>query len=397
VQVIRKNLRVKRGDVVTLTPYADILYCRKVYILPLDDTIKNVPVSSLFDNYLKPYFQEAYRPIRIGDFFTVDYSGNRMISTEDDMPSVEFKVVDMEGGNPYGIVAPETEIHTEGEPIKRSDVERFCDTCYEDIGGYNSQMTQIRDIVETLLKHPKLFETLGVKPPRGFLLTGPSGCGKTLIAKAVANETGAFFFLIDGPELISELAGRSEGNLRKAFEEANKNPPAIIFIDEIDSIAQTRDKSHGEVEKRIVSQLSILLDGFLNHPNTVVIGATNRPHVIDPALRRFGRFDLEIEVGLPDEHDRLEIFRVHSRYMKLSDDIDRSNIAKDTDGFTGADIAALCTEAAFQCFREKKHLLEGDELDEDFLTSIIITQAHFEGAIATLKTRLAKRKGGSVV
>ena len=209
-------------------------------------------------------------------------------------------------------------------------------------------MAQIREMIELPLRHPTLFKTLGVKPPRGVLLYGPPGSGKTLIAKAVANETGAFFFLINGPEIMSKMAGESESNLRKAFEEAEKNAPAIIFMDEIDSIAPKRDKTNGEVERRIVSQLLTLMDGLKGRSNVVVIGATNRPNTIDPALRRFGRFDREIDIGCPDENGRLEIFRIHTRNMKLDDSVDPEMIAKDTHGFVGADIAALCTEAAMQ-------------------------------------------------
>lgn len=204
-------------------------------------------------------------------------------------------------------------------------------------------MAQIREMIELPLRHPQLFKTLGVKPPRGVLLYGPPGSGKTLIARAVANETGAFFFLINGPEIMSKMAGESESNLRKAFEEAEKNAPAIIFIDEIDSIAPKRDKANGEVERRIVSQLLTLMDGLKQRASVVVIGATNRPNTMDPALRRFGRFDREIDIGLPDENGRLEIMRIHTRNMKLADDVDAEAIAKETHGFVGADMAALCT------------------------------------------------------
>merc|ERR1719498_1754826 len=188
-------------------------------------------------------------------------------------------------------------------------------------------------MIELPLRHPTLFKTLGVKPPKGVLLFGPPGSGKTLIARAVANETGAFFFLINGPEIMSKMAGESESNLRKAFEEAEKNAPAIIFMDEIDSIAPKRDKTNGEVERRIVSQLLTLMDGLKGRANVIVIGATNRPNTIDPALRRFGRFDREIDIGCPDENGRLEIFRIHTRNMKLDEDVDPTAIAKETHGF----------------------------------------------------------------
>lgn len=366
-------MRVRLGDVVTITAKEDVPYCKKVHILPMDDTIEGVS-GNLFDAYLKPYFLEAYRPLRQGDLFLV-----RMA-----MHPVEFKVVEMDP-SPYGVCAPDTAIHCEGEPVKREDEERADDVGYDDIGGCRRQMAQIREMIELPLRHPTLFKTLGVKPPRGVLLFGPPGSGKTLIARAVANETGAFFFLINGPEIMSKMAGESESNLRKAFEEAEKNAPAIIFIDEIDSIAPKRDKTNGEVEKRIVSQLLTLMDGLKGRSQTVVIGATNRPNSMDPALRRFGRFDREIDIGVPDENGRLEIFRIHTRNMKLDEDVDPEAIAKETHGFVGADMAALCTEAAMQCIREKMDLIDIEEetIDAELLASMAVTQEHFKFALGT--------------
>ena len=341
--------------------------------MPLDDTIEGVS-GNLFDVYLKPYFLEAYRPLRKGDLFLVRAA----------MHPVEFKVVEMDPA-PYGVCAPDTEIHCEGEPVKREDEEGKDDIGYDDIGGCRRQMAQIREMIELPLRHPTLFKTLGVKPPRGVLLFGPPGSGKTLIAKAVANETGAFFFLINGPEIMSKMAGESEANLRKAFEEAEKNAPSIIFIDEIDSIAPKRDKANGEVEKRIVAMLLTLMDGMKGRSNVVVIGATNRPNAMDAALRRFGRFDREIDIGVPDENGRLEVFRIHTRNMKLDDDVDPEQIAKETHGFVGADMAALCTEAAMQCIREKMDLIDIEEetIDAELLASMAVTQEHFKFALGT--------------
>merc|ERR1712226_872142 len=224
---------------------------------------------------------------------------------------------------------------------------------------------------------------IGVKPPRGILLYGPPGSGKTLIARAVANETGAFFFLINGPEIMSKMAGESESNLRKAFEEAEKNAPAIIFIDEIDSIAPKRDKSNGEVEKRIVSQLLTLMDGMKGRGQVVVIGATNRPNSIEGALRRFGRFDRELDIGVPDDNGRLEILRIHTKNMKLAPDVKLQNIAANAHGFVGADLAQLCTEAALTCIREKMDLIDLDEetIDAEILDSMAVTQEHFTSAM----------------
>ncbi len=238
-------------------------------------------------------------------------------------------------------------------------------------------------MIELPLRHPQLFKTLGVKPPRGVLLFGPPGSGKTLIARAIANETGAFFFLINGPEIMSKMAGEAEGNLRKAFEEAEKNAPAIIFIDEIDSIAPKRDKTHGEVEKRVVSQLLTLMDGLKGRGQTVIIGATNRPNTIDQALRRFGRFDREIDIGVPDEVGRMEVLRIHTRNMKLAEDVNLPAIAKETHGFVGADLAQLCTESALQCIREKMDIIdiEDDTIDAEILDAMAVTDDHFRFAL----------------
>jgi transitional endoplasmic reticulum ATPase len=246
-------------------------------------------------------------------------------------------------------------------------------------------MAQIRELVELPLRHPQLFKSIGIKPPRGILMFGPPGTGKTLMARAVANETGAFFFLINGPEIMSKMAGESESNLRKAFEEAEKNSPAIIFIDEIDSIAPKREKTNGEVERRVVSQLLTLMDGLKARSNVVVMAATNRPNSIDPALRRFGRFDREVDIGIPDPTGRLEILRIHTKNMKLGDDVDLEQIAADTHGYVGSDIASLCSEAAMQQIREKMDLIDLDEdtIDAEVLDSLGVTMDNFRFALGT--------------
>jgi len=229
----------------------------------------------------------------------------------------------------------------------------------------------------------QLFKAIGVKPPRGILLYGPPGTGKTLMARAVANETGAFFFLINGPEIMSKLAGESESNLRKAFEEAEKNSPAIIFIDEIDSIAPKREKTHGEVERRIVSQLLTLMDGLKQRSHVIVMAATNRPNSIDAALRRFGRFDREVDIVIPDAVGRLEILRIHTKNMKLAEDLDLDQVAAETHGHVGADLAALCSEAALQQIREKMDLidLEDETIDAEVLDSLAVTMEDFRYAM----------------
>jgi transitional endoplasmic reticulum ATPase len=247
-------------------------------------------------------------------------------------------------------------------------------------------MAKIREMIELPLRHPALFKTLGVKPPRGVLLFGPPGTGKTLIARAIANESGAFFFILNGPEIMSKMAGEAEANLRKAFEECEKNAPAIIFIDELDSIAPNREKSQGEVEKRVVSQMLTLMDGLKGRKEVIVIGATNRPNVIDPALRRCGRFDREIDIGVPDENGRLEILNIHTKKMKLGPDVDKLAVAKETHGCVGADLASLCQEAAMQCVREKMDVIDLDEdtIDAEVLESMFVTNEHF--AFATKQT-----------
>lgn len=289
--------------------------------------------------------------------------------------------------------------------MKREDEEaNLSEVGYDDIGGCRKQMAQIRELVELPLRHPQLFKSIGIKPPRGILMYGPPGTGKTLMARAVANETGAFFFLINGPEIMSKMAGESESNLRKAFEEAEKNSPAIIFIDEIDSIAPKREKvcissmprflrssnsflvqTNGEVERRVVSQLLTLMDGLKARSNVVVMAATNRPNSIDPALRRFGRFDREIDIGIPDPTGRLEILRIHTKNMKLADDVDLEQIAADTHGYVGSDLASLCSEAAMQQIREKMDLIDLDEdtIDAEVLDSLGVTMENFRFALGT--------------
>ncbi|XP_036387812.1 zgc:136908 [Megalops cyprinoides] len=372
-RVTRNNLRVRLGDVVSIQACPDVKYGKRIHVLPIDDTIQGL-TGNLFEVFLKPYFLEAYRPVHKGDIFLV----------RGGMRAVEFKVVETDP-TPHCIVAPDTIIHCEGEPIKREDEEESLnDIGYDDIGGCRKQLAQIKEMVELPLRHPGLFKAIGVKPPRGILLYGPPGTGKTLVARAVANETGAFFFLINGPEIMSKLAGESESNLRKAFEEAEKNAPAIIFIDELDAIAPKREKTHGEVERRIVSQLLTLMDGLKQRAHVIVMAATNRPNSVDPALRRFGRFDREIDIGIPDSTGRLEILQIHTKNMKLADDVDLERIAMETHGHVGADLAALCSEGALQAIRKKMTLidLEDETIDADLLNSLAVTMDDFRWALS---------------
>ena len=372
-KVVRNNLRVRFGDIVQVHPCTDIPNGNRVHILPLDDTIEGV-TGNLTQTFLVPYFKDCYRPVKKGDTFLV----------RGGFKAVEFKVVETDPGD-FCIVAPNTMLFDEGEPVKREEEEKLDGVGYDDIGGCRKQMALIREMIELPLRHPQLFKTLGVKPPKGVLLYGPPGSGKTLIARAIANETGAFFFLLNGPEIMSKMAGQAEENLRKAFTEAEANQPAIIFIDEIDSIAPNREKTNGEVERRVVAQLLTLMDGVKGRGQVVCIGATNRPNSIDPALRRFGRFDREIDIGVPDEVGRMEILRIHTKNMKLSDDVDLSYVAKDSHGFVGSDLAALCSEAALQCIREKMDIIDIDDdtIDAEVLDALCVTNDHFKFAQGT--------------
>ena len=370
-KVIRRNLRVRLGDIVSVHPCPDIPNGNRVHILPIDDTIEGI-TGNLTQTYLIPYFKDCYRPVRKNDTFLV----------RGGFKAVEFKVVEVDPGE-YCIVSPNTMLFDEGEPVSIEDEEQADGVGYDDIGGCRKQMASIREMIELPLRHPQLFKTLGVKPPRGVLLFGPPGSGKTLIARAIANETGAFFFLLNGPEIMSKMAGEAEANLRKAFEEAEKNSPAIIFIDELDSIAPKREKTSGEVEKRVVSQLLTLMDGLKGRGHVIVIAATNRPNSLDPALRRFGRFDREIDIGVPDEVGRMEVLRIHTKNMKLCEDVDLAQVAKTSHGYVGADLAAVCTEAALQCIREKMDIIdiEEDTIDAEILDALAVSNDHFTHAM----------------
>lgn len=368
--------RLKLGDVVTVSQVQDIKKAKFIYCAPFKDAVEGIS-GDLKEVFLDSYFAGREIPIKKGDIFIA----------RGGMRSVEFKVTDIDFGEDsdaeYAIFGEGTQVECD-EPLGREDDERISDVGYDDLGGCDRQLAQIRELVELPLRHPQIFRTVGIPPPRGVLLYGPPGSGKTLMAKAVAAETGANFFLLNGPEIMSKLAGESETNLRKAFENAEKESPSIIFIDEIDSIAPKRDKAGGEVERRIVSQLLTLMDGIKPASNVIVIAATNRPNVIDPALRRFGRFDRELDIGVPDDAGRLAILEIKTRNMKLASDCDLKMIAKDTHGYVGADLSQLCMEAAFQAIREKMHLIDvdADKVDAEVLNSIEINQDHFRHALA---------------
>ena len=261
--------------------------------------------------------------------------------------SIDFDVLKIQPPGP-AIIGPGTQLVFEqcaSEGTHRTP-------SYEDVGGAKAQMQRIREMIELPLRFPEVFERLGISAPRGVLLYGPPGCGKTLIARAIAHETDAKFFVISGPEIIHKHYGESEAHLRKIFQEASKQAPSIIFLDEIDSIAPKRENAAGDVERRVVAQLLTLMDGLKQRENVIVIAATNLPNSIDPALRRPGRFDREIEINIPDRGERLHILEIHSRGMPLADDIDLAHLANITHGYVGADLEALCREAAMACLRK---------------------------------------------
>ncbi|MFP3235201.1 MAG: CDC48 family AAA ATPase [Nitrososphaeria archaeon] len=291
---------------------------------------------------------------------------------------VRFKVTSIDP-KPVAVVGDSTEISVE-KFLPAAEGERVT---YDDIGGLGEQLMKLREMVEFPLRHPEFFRRLGIEPPRGVLLYGPPGCGKTLMAKALANESGARFFVISGPEIMSKFYGESEARLREIFREAKEKAPSIIFIDEIDAIAPKREEVTGEVEKRVVAQLLALMDGMEAMSNVIVIGATNRLDDIDPALRRPGRFDREIEIGVPNQQGRLEILQIHTRGMPLSRDVDLREIARITHGYTGADLKALCREAAMNALRRTlpKDYLEMGEVPASILERIRVTQDDFLNAM----------------
>ncbi|MBD3173272.1 CDC48 family AAA ATPase [Candidatus Bathyarchaeota archaeon] len=280
------------------------------------------------------------------------------------------------------IVNRNTKIQFTDKAPKQAE-DKIPNVTYEDIGGLDKEISRVREMIELPLKHPELFERLGVEAPKGVLLHGPPGTGKTLLAKAVANETNANFYHIGGPEIMSKFYGESEERLREIFKEAEENSPSIIFIDELDSIAPKREEVSGDVEKRIVSQLLTIMDGLESRGQLVVIGATNRPNAIDPALRRPGRFDREIEIGLPDRNGRLQILQIHTRGMPLVEDVNLEDFASRTHGFAGADLEALAKEAAMGALRRilPEINLEEESIPAELLDKINVTMDDFENSL----------------
>jgi transitional endoplasmic reticulum ATPase len=311
------------------------------------------------------------RVVTRGDYIPIGIMGRK----------VDLTVTSVQPPAPAVIITANTQIVIGEKPV--AAVREVPKITYEDIGGLQEEIRKIREMVELPLKYPELFERLGVEAPKGVLLYGPPGTGKTLLAKAVANETNAAFFSISGPEIMSKFYGESEERLREIFRQAEENAPSIIFIDEIDAIAPKREEVTGEVEKRVVSQLLALMDGLKPRGRVVVIGATNRPNAIDPALRRPGRFDREIEIGVPNKQGRLEILQIHTRGMPLAEDVDLEKIASVTHGFVGADLEALCKEAAMRALRRILPQIdfEKETIPAEILNKITVTMNDFMEAL----------------
>lgn len=311
------------------------------------------------------------RVVTKGDIIPVNMMGHK----------IGFVVTTIIPTNGAGIIATSTDFAIGSVP--KTGNKAIPRVNYEDIGGLRHEIQKVREMIELPMRHPEIFDRIGIEAPRGVLLFGPPGTGKTLLAKAVANETNANFYSIGGPEIMSKFYGESEERLRETFKQAQENAPSIIFIDEIDSIAPKREEVSGDVEKRVVSQLLTIMDGLESRGKVVVIGATNRPDALDPALRRPGRFDREIEIGIPDQKGRQEILEIHTRGMPLTEEVKLSSIAKVTHGFVGADLEAVCREAAMKSLRNvlPEINLEESKIPVETLNKIKIKSQDFETAL----------------
>ena len=328
----RKNSGVAINEYVVVRP-AKVKAAIGITLAPVDMRLN---VDDDFTNFVKNRLME--RTLVEGDTTLVMMLGH----------AIPFTVSKT---RPHGIVkvTAETRLTILNEPAP--EAKGLPRTTYEDIGGLHEEIQRVREMVELPLRHPELFQRLGIEPPKGVLLHGPPGCGKTLLARAVANESEANFYSINGPEIMSKFYGESEARLREIFQQAQQNAPSIIFIDELDAIAPKREEVTGEVERRVVAQLLALMDGLSGRGNVIVIGATNRPSALDPALRRPGRFDREIEIGVPDKQGRHEVLQIHTRGMPLAEDVDLKKLADMTHGYTGADVSALGRETAMKALR----------------------------------------------
>ena len=400
--LIRKNAKTSIGELIAVSK-ANVTQAKKIVIAPAREGIVVRASSELFKQGL------LGRAVVKGDIISLGGTRRRRSALhgnpyyEDIFSAMEESMHSMMGGFGFGelrfivadtspskqsvIVTESTEIVVNPEAVEVKE-EAVPEVTYEDIGGLDGEIKNIREMIELPLKHPEIFERLGVEPPKGVLLHGPPGTGKTLIAKAVANEVNAHFLLINGPEVMSKYYGQSEENLRRKFEEAEKNAPAIVFIDEIDAIASKREETRGEVERRVVAQLLALMDGLKSRGKVVVIAATNVPNILDQALRRPGRFDRELEIGVPNKQGRLNVLKIHTRNMPLAKDVKIEEIAAVTHGFVGADLASLCKEAAMNVLRR---LLPDLKLDKDeplpreLLEKLRVTKKDFKGALRLVR------------
>jgi len=395
--IVRKNARTGIGEQVIVRK-VEVKEAKKVTIAPARKGIIIRASPEIFKQGL------LGRAIVKGDIVSLGGSRRRKTALTDNpffedvfnildesmmgfgFGDIKFVVADTSPKQPV-IISDQTEVIFNPEVVEIEE-EQIPEVSYEDIGGLENEIKKIREMVELPLKHPEIFERLGVEAPKGVLLHGPPGTGKTLMAKAVANETNSHFILINGPEIMSKYYGQSEENLRKKFQEAEKNAPSIIFIDEIDAIASKREETRGEVERRVVAQLLALMDGLQSRGKVVVIAATNVPNILDPALRRPGRFDREIEIGVPGKEGRLNILKIHTRNMPLSKDVDLKELANITHGFVGADLASLAKEAAMIVLRRvlpDLRLEEESPIPKDVLEKMHLSQDDFKEALKTVR------------
>ena len=385
----RKNSGASIGDEVIIKK-ASAKEAKKVVLAPTQNRLRiNGDVNSLFHN----------RVMVQGDIIATGFGAPRVprgllgerFPNMGNIPALTQIKLAVVSTNPGGIVVigPNTKVEIKEEPVdvsKLEGVSNLVDISYDDIGGLKEEVKKVREMIEIPLKNPELFDKLGIAPPKGVLMHGPPGTGKTLLAKAVANESDAHFILINGPEIMSKYVGGSEENLREFFEEAEENAPSIIFIDELDAIAPKREETQGEVERRTVAQLLTLMDGLNSRGQVVVIGATNRPDSLDQALRRPGRFDREIEIGVPDRDERKEIMEIHTRGMPLSEDVDLDEISQTTHGFVGADLQALAKEAAMRVVRRVIPDLKSEgEIPQEVLEKLIVTKDDFKLALREIQ------------
>ncbi|MFB6094060.1 MAG: CDC48 family AAA ATPase [Halanaeroarchaeum sp.] len=365
----------------------DTVTVEKADIKPAAGVTVALPQNLRIRGNVEPMIRDKLsgRPVTTGQTVPVSlgFGGVAMASGQ----RIPLRIADTDPSGTV-VVTDSTEIQVSERPAeeiaeRESASAETPSVTYEDIGGLDEELEQVREMIELPMRHPELFQQLGIEPPKGVLLHGPPGTGKTLIAKAVASEIDASFQTISGPEIMSKYYGESEEQLREVFEEAEEEAPAVIFIDEIDSIAPKRGETSGDVERRVVAQLLSLMDGLEERGDVVVIAATNRVDAIDPALRRGGRFDREIEIGVPDKQGRTEIFQVHTRGMPLAEDVDIENFAENTHGYVGADIEQLAKEAAMNALRRVRPQidLESDEIDAEILEEITVTEEDFKQAM----------------